>query len=127
MTQNNNPIHIKVIDAFNTCIKEIMSSVPELKSVGVIFDWHIGREDLPFGIMAEKSGPIKTSDILFSLMEQTAKFSRKQSEVMVDMLADADARAMELSKILKSLKSDIEALEIEKSNLIKERNSYDQK
>jgi len=126
MTQNNSPIHIKVIDAFNNCIKEIMNSVPELKSVGVIFDWQIGREDLPFGIMAEKNGHIKTSDILFSLMEQTAKFSRKQSEVMADMLADADARAMELSKVLKSLKSEIEALEVEK-NLIKERNSYDQK
>lgn len=126
MTQNS-PIHIKVIDAFNNCIKEIMNSVPELKSVGVIFDWHIGRDDLPFGVMAEKSGHIKSSDILFSLMEQTAKFSKKQSEAMADMLAEADSRAMELSKVLKSLKSDIEALEVEKSNLIKERNSYDQK
>lgn len=119
--------HVQVLDALRETVTGLFEYVPELKSVGIVLDWTIGRSEYPFGMMIGREGMIRKIDELFTMMEQTAKLCHHQSKVMSDILVNIDGAAHELSKRSRVLMDEVRTLEARKEELLAERNSNERK
>ncbi len=119
--------NVQVTDSLRETIVSLLEYIPELKSVGVVLDWNIGRTEYPFGMMIGRKGMVRTADELFSLMEQTAKLCNFQAKTMAEVMVGIDLAATDLSKKSKAIIDEIKALESKKEHLLKERNSDEQK
>jgi uncharacterized protein Yka (UPF0111/DUF47 family) len=115
------PRHIEVADAIRDTINNLLEGVPELKSVGVVIDWNIGKNDFPFGMMIGREGMVRSPDELFSLMEQTAKFCNFQAKAMAEILVKTDARAVEVLNKIKAITEQLKELESRKDQISQER------
>lgn len=119
--------HVQVINTLKEAIIGLLEYVPELKSVGIVLDWNVGRSEYPFGMMIGREGVVRKIDELFTLMQQTSKLCHHQAKVMTDILVNIDGAAHELSKKSRALMEEVKELEAKKEALLKERNSDEQK
>jgi hypothetical protein len=117
------PRHMEVTDALRDAVNNLLEGVPELRSVGIILDWNIGKSEFPFGMMIGREGMVRSADELFSIMEQTAKLSGFQAKSIVETLVSIDGKATELTKKVKEMKEQMKELESKKDQIINERNS----
>lgn len=99
-------------------ILHLIETIPEVKSIAVIFDWNVGQSDFPYGMMIGAHGSVRLPGELHSMMLQTAKLVRHQSDVMADVLAGIDSVAAELTEKVKSLNEQIKSLEQAKEALL---------
>jgi hypothetical protein len=129
--------HEIAFDAMRDAINNVLEGVPEVKSIGVIIDWNIGKNELPFGMMIGRHGSIRSPDELFSMMEQTAKLSAFQAKIITEILVKIDMEAKRISEeskkveaeastLIKKLEGLEKEIEVTKTQ-IEERNSDEKK
>jgi hypothetical protein len=129
--------HEIAFDAMRDAINNVLEGVPEVKSIGLIIDWNIGKNELPFGMMIGRHGSVRSPEELYSLMEQTAKLSAFQAKIITEMLIKIDMEAKRISeeskkvdeeaaRVLEKLKSLEKEIEVKKTQ-IEERNSNEEK
>lgn len=99
-------------------ILELIETIPEVKSIAVIFDWNVGQSEFPYGMMIGAHGSVRLPGELHSMMLQTAKLVRHQSDVMAEILAGIDNVASELTEKVKKLNTEIKDLEVAKNMLM---------
>ena len=114
------PRHVEVADAIRDTINNLLAGVPELKSVGVVIDWNIGKNDFPFGMMIGREGMVRSPDELLSLMEQTAKLCNFQAKAMAEILVRTDAQAVEVLNKIKTITEQLREVESRKDKLAQE-------
>lgn len=99
--------HEEATDRFTEVINEVLESIPEVRSVAVVIDWAVGQDLFPYGIMIGRRGSVNRPDELYSLMIQTAKLVRHQSDVMASILAGMDKLASDLASQITKLKKEL--------------------
>ncbi len=99
--------HEEATDRFTDVINEVLESIPEDRSVALVIDWAVGQELFPYGIMIGRRGSVNRPDELYSLMIQTAKLVRHQSDVMAGILAGMDKLASDLASQITRLKQEL--------------------
>ena len=102
--------HEIAFDAMRDAINNVLEGVPEVKSIGVIIDWNIGKNELPFGMMIGRHGSIRSPDELFSMMEQTAKLSAFQAKIITEILVKIDMEAKRISEESKKVEAEASTL-----------------
>ena len=110
--------HLEATDKMRDTILELLEAIPEVKSIAVIFDWNAGQSEFPYGMMIGAHGSVRLPGELHSMMLQTAKLVRHQSDVMAEILAGIDNVASELTEKVKKLNTEIKDLEAAKSALM---------
>jgi hypothetical protein len=99
--------HEEATDRFTEVINEVLENIPEVRSVALVIDWAVGQELFPYGIMIGRRGSVNRPDELYSLMIQTAKLVRHQSDVMAGILAGMDKLASDLASQITKLKKEL--------------------
>ena len=102
--------HEIAFDAMRDAINNVLEGVPEVKSIGVIIDWNIGKNELPFGMMIGRHRSIRCPDELFSMMEQTAKLSAFQAKIITEILVKIDMEAKRISEESKKVEAEASTL-----------------
>jgi len=103
--------HLEATDKMRDTILNLIETIPEVKSIAVIFDWNVGQSEFPYGMMIGAHGSVRLPGELHSMMLQTAKLVRHQSDVMAEILAGIDNVAGELTEKVKKLNTEIKDLE----------------
>lgn len=70
---------------FHMFANQICDEVPEIKSLALVIDWRIGRNDLPFGAVYFRDGE-KDLKAIFGTIEQTRRMLWHQVESVQQML-----------------------------------------
>lgn len=109
---------MEATDKMRDTILSLIETIPEVKSIAVIFDWNVGQSEFPYGMMIGAHGSVRLPGELHSMMLQTAKLVRHQSDVMADILAGIDNVASELTERVKTLNDQIKVLEETKNSLL---------
>lgn len=99
--------HEEATDKLTESINSVLDSIPEVRSVAVVIDWAVGQDLFPYGIMIGRRGSVNRPDELYSLMIQTAKLVRHQSDVMAGILAGMDKLASDLASQITRLKQEL--------------------
>lgn len=109
--------HLEVTDELSEKILSLLEKIPELRSCAVVLDWNVAQNDFPYGLMIGRQGSVRLPGELHSLMIQTAKLSKHQADVMLEILANVDKMAEDLKNKITTLKEEIGQLESSKAAL----------
>lgn len=92
------------MEHMDIALKQAFSIDPYLDSIAVTFNWKMGNNDLPFGLMVGRDGHVSTPTSLVGLSQQTSKMLMHQADQISQMFEAADKLAADLAEKIKKVK-----------------------
>ncbi len=112
MTQATSPPKLaveQVFDRFKEFAKALFDEVAEPRSVALVVDWQIGRNDFPAGMLISREAQVLPGDMLH-MSEQLSKMSVRVLQLYGEALNKLDAIGTKLNTAVESKHATLRAL-----------------